>query len=65
MIQTNGKRETLFVSTAQGLRDGLGVEDIAIKHGLDVRDVRAEVARLRRIGVVGRLRCNQRKGAGE
>ena len=37
-------------ATARGLCDGLGVEGIAVKHGLDPAIVRAAVAHLRKTG---------------
>lgn len=40
----------LHFCTVEGLRDGLGVEDIAVEHDLDVADVRAKVAEMRADG---------------
>ncbi|MDF3606303.1 hypothetical protein PE067_09245 [Paracoccus sp. DMF-8] len=40
------------IETARGLLAGLGVEDIAVRGGFPVADVRALVERLRRTGVL-------------
>lgn len=40
------------IETARGLLAGLGVEDIAVKGGFEVAEVRALVERLRRSGVL-------------
>ena len=39
----------------QGFKDGLGVEDIANRHGVPVDDLRAEVKQLRDDGIIADL----------
>lgn len=54
-------RKSLHLCVIRDLLEGFGVEDIAVRHGFKVADVRAKVRALRNDGYLFRIVKNARK----